>query len=64
MDSIVQSEISQIKTNTVWFHLKVESKNQSKWTKIIKQKNIHRYRKQTGDCQGKAWGMHEVSEGD
>ena len=26
------SEISQGKTNTVWFHLYVQSKNQNKWT--------------------------------
>ena len=32
------SEISQTKTNTLWFHLYVESKKQNKWTNRTKQK--------------------------
>ena len=41
------SEISQRNTNTVCFHLHMESKEQNKQTK---QK--HRYREQNGGCQG------------
>ena len=44
------SEVSQTKTNTVWFHLYVESQKQNKWTSIT-QRSSHRYREQTGDCQ-------------
>ena len=41
------SEISQRKTNVIWFHLRVES---------IKKKP-HIYREQSGGCQ--SWGMGE-----
>ena len=45
------SEISQRKTNTVWYHLYVESKKYNKQMNITKQKQIHRYREQTNGYQ-------------
>ena len=47
------SEISQKKTNTVCYHLYVESKKQNKLVSIAKQKQTHRYRELT--C-GYQWG--------
>ena len=53
------------KTNTVWFHLYVESKIQNKWTNITKQKQCYMYREQTGGCQRAAGGgKKEKSERD
>ena len=46
----------QRKTNTVSFHLCVESKKQSKQTNITKQKQTHRFREQTSGCQ-RRWGL-------
>ena len=40
--------VSQRKTNIIWFHLLVESKKQHKQTK---QKQTHRYRGQTDGWQ-------------
>ena len=37
--------------NTIWFYLRVDSKEQNKWTNIIKQRQSNRYREQTGGCQ-------------
>ena len=51
LQGIILREISHRKTNTIKFHLCMESKKQSKWTKIMKQKQTHRYREQTGGCQ-------------
>ena len=31
LENIALSEISQIKTNTIWYHLYVESKKEYKW---------------------------------
>lgn len=28
---IIQSEVNQTKTDTIWFHLQVKSKKQDKW---------------------------------
>ena len=53
LKSIILSEITQRKTNTVCFHLYMESKKQDKWTNIAKQKETHRYREQTSSYQ---WG--------
>ena len=45
------SEISQRKTNTVWYHLHAESKRHNKLMNITKKKQTHRYREQTrGYC--------------
>ena len=41
---IMLSEISQRKTNTVWYHLHVEPKKYNKLVNIIKNKQTHRYR--------------------
>ena len=38
-------------TNTVWFHLYVESKKQNKWTNIIKCKQSYKCREQISGCQ-------------
>ena len=48
------NEISQMgKTNIVWYHLYVESKNYSKQVNITKKKQTHSYREQTSGYQ---WG--------
>ena len=51
MDLDGTSEMSQRKTNTICYHLYVQSKN--KWQTVTKQKQAHRYREQTSDYQ---WG--------
>lgn len=44
------------KTNTTWLHLYVESKNKTN-EQSNKQKQIHKYKEQTGGCQnGGGWG--------
>ena len=53
MEGIMLSEISQRKTNTVWYHLYVESKKYNKLVNIIKTKQTHRYREET---RGYQWG--------
>ena len=47
LEGIMLREIRQRKTNTIWFHSYRESKQQNKWTIIIKQKQTHRYEEQT-----------------
>ena len=44
LDDIMLNEKSQRKTNTVWYHLIVESK---KLVNAIKWKQTHRYKEQT-----------------
>ena len=46
LEGTMQGEICHRKTNTVWFHLYVESEKQNKWN--IKEKQSYRYREQTG----------------
>ena len=46
LEGIMLSEIRQRKTNTIWFHLYMKSKEE----KQAKQKQTHRYREQTGGC--------------
>ena len=62
VESIMLSEISQRKTNTIRFHLYVESKEQSVQTK---QKQTHRYREQRDGCHRGGWfgGLGEKGEG-
>ena len=57
------SKISQRKANNIWFHLYVEVKNNI--NEQTKQKQIHRYRKQTHGCQraGGVEGMGKKGEG-
>ena len=43
--------LSQVKTNTVRFHLYVDSKKQNKWKHIAKRKQSYEYREQIGGCQ-------------
>ena len=47
------SELSQTKTNTVLYHLYVESKKYNKLVTIITKKQTHRHREQTS---GHQWG--------
>ena len=47
LEGIRLSEISQSKTNTVYYHLHVESKKYNKLVNIIKKKQTHRYGEQT-----------------
>ena len=54
LELFVLSEVSQKNINTIWHHLYVESKNDTK-NLFIKQKEIHRKRKQNhGYQRGKA----------
>ena len=50
LEGIMLSEISQRKTNTVWY---VESKKYNKLVNITKKKQTHRHREQTSSYQ---WG--------
>ena len=57
LQGVILRKISHRKTNTIRFHLYMDSKKQNKWTNIRKQKETHRYREQTGGCQsGEVWG--------
>ena len=53
LEGIMLSEISQRKTNTVWYHLCVESKKYNKLVNIRKKKQTHKYRDQASGYQ---WG--------
>ena len=44
LEGIMFSEISQTKTNPVWFYLYVDSKKQNKGTNRTKEKQTHSYR--------------------
>ena len=57
------SEISQRKTNIVWFHLYVES-NKNKWTVIIKQKTESKIQRTNYGCQREGQGMGRIYDGD
>ena len=52
LEGIMISEC-QRETNTVWYHLYVESKKYNKLVNIAKKKQTHRYREQTSGYQ---WG--------
>ena len=55
---VIQTE----KTNTIWFHLYMKSKKQNKCTN--KQKQINKYREQSGGCQREGSGARQlISEG-
>ena len=51
LEGIMLSEISQRNTNTVCFHLHVESKTKNKKMNETKQKQTHRYKEQTSGYQ-------------
>ena len=51
LEGIMLSEISQRKTNTIWYHLYVESKEYNKLVNMTKKKLTHRYGEQTGGYQ-------------
>ena len=51
LEGIMLSEIRQKKTNTVWYHLRVESKKYNTLVNITKKKQTHRYREQTSGYQ-------------
>ena len=53
LESITLSEISQRKTNIVWYPLYVEPKKYNKLGNITKKKQTHTYREQTSGYQ---WG--------
>ena len=40
LENVMQSKISQRKTNTIWFHSDVEFKKQNRWTKIKKRTTL------------------------
>ena len=45
LEIIIQSEVSQTKTNIIWYHLHVESKKVIQMNLFTKQKETHRCRK-------------------
>ena len=51
LEGIMLSEVSQTKTNAVWYHLYVKSKKQNKLVNITQKKQTHRYREQTSGYQ-------------
>ena len=55
LEGAMLNERSQRKTNTVCFHLYVETKKQNKRSNITKQKQTHIYRKTSG-CQSGGQG--------
>ena len=61
LEGIMLSEISQRKTNTVWYHLYVESKKYNRLVNMTKKKQTHRCREQT--C-GYQWGEGGGAVGD
>ena len=46
LEIIILSEVSQTKTNIIWYHLYVDSKKKIQMNLFIKQKQTHRHRKQ------------------
>lgn len=63
LEGTMLHEISQRKTNTVWFHLYVESKKQNKW-QTNKQQQPEKPREQTrGHQRWGEWRMAEIGEG-
>ena len=54
MDSeiVILSEVSQTKTNIIWYHLYVESKKMIEMNLFTKQRQTHRHRGQTCGYQG------------
>ena len=58
LEGIMLSEISQRKTNTVWYHLYVESKKYNRLVNITKKRQTHRYRAQTSGYQGGGEGHY------
>ena len=51
LEDIMLSEVTQRKTNIVWYHLYVESKQYNKLVNITKKKQTPRYREQTSGYQ-------------
>ena len=49
---IIRNEVSWIKTNTIWYHLYVESKKEYKWI-YLQNKELHWQRKQAWLQKGK-----------
>ena len=57
LEIIILSEVSQTKTNIMWYHLFVESWKMIQMNLFTKQKQTHRHRKQTyGYQMGKVGG--------
>ena len=54
LEGILLSEINQTKTNTVCYHLYVESKKENKLVNVAIKKQTYRYREQTRGKQ--EWG--------
>ena len=64
LQSIMLTEISQRKTNTVCYHLHVESKNKTN-KYIWENRNRLRYREQISGYQwGEGGGMEKIRVGD
>ena len=65
LEGVMLSEISQRKTNTVQYHLYVESKKYNKLVNITKKKQTHRRREQTSGYQwGEGRGRRNLGVGD
>ena len=66
LEGIMLSEISQTfrqrKTNTVCYHLYVESRNYNKLVNIINKNQTHKYREQTSGYQWKGRGATRLGE--
>ena len=52
LEILILSEVRKRKTNTILYHLYVESKNMAQMNLSMKQKQTHRYRVHTCVCQG------------
>ena len=61
LEIIILSEVSQTKTNIIWYHLYVESKKNDTNELTYKQKQTHRHGKQTyGHQRGKVGGRDKL----
>ena len=61
LEIVILSEVSQTKTNIIRYHLYVKSKKMIQMNLFTKQKQTHRYRKQTyGYQRGKGLGRDKL----
>ena len=63
LERIILSEVSQTKTNIVWYHLFVESKAMIQMHLFTKKKLAHRHRKQKWLSKGKNGGERDWEVG-
>ena len=63
LETVIQSEVRQKEKNTVQYHFYVESKKMAEMNLLAKQKQSHRYNKQTFGDQMRGCGSREIQTG-